>query len=460
VLRELSNGQTELWRKPLIIALEETPAWFAPLALLVPTVMAAFRASPLMKGITLSLITSSAFFWGGDLLGRAYVLSMPFYYSFLLPVSTLSGATLCGEMLVSEVKSSNRKLLFILFAMAVSIPTIWARFGHVSWRSEAFIFIILVIPLIFVLSSFQNRLLITISLTGVLTASLVVSSTAMFSWIAGHYQSNDIAVLELAADLENELPKAATDGRVMRFWYNDEKSTESMDTEMIGACWLHPFCKLLGKDGHYVPFLKMESADASAISESGTEIIVIMDKSPDQVARASKVIEEAGIPFHIVKTETLISRNDSAHRLSLAIVERNKTSPSNSIPIDLRNMKILHQGSFATTNNGIRITSPSIKGWDFVKIPVGTLQKGEAVAIRFKMRKGLMEFSINDKSNPHLDAVEKWPYNNDDQIFLVAPFYLSDAWVSLASMYPTGSVSSVTIENVEKVNPVEQSLGK
>jgi len=133
VLRDLGNGGAAQWKRPLEVVLRETPAWFAPVTLLVPVALSAFRGGFLLRGIGLSLLASIGLFWGGDLFGKAYVLSMPFYYSFLLPVTVLGTATLCGELIATQQKKLPRLFLFSGLVIAGVVPALLA---HLNWLSS------------------------------------------------------------------------------------------------------------------------------------------------------------------------------------------------------------------------------------------------------------------------------------------------------------------------------------
>ncbi len=409
LMHDLGGGQAALWKRPLAAALRAAPAWFAPLALLPALLLASVRGTPLVRGSALALLASACFFWGGDLFGNAYVLSMPFYYSFLVPVTTLSAATLCGELIVS--KERNNRLL---------------------WLSGI----------------------------GIILASVLISSTGMFSQMLGHYGAKDIPLLELASALSKELPKASSEGKVMRFWYDDDPAKSGgADRRMIGAFWLHTFGKLLGARDSYVVFPEMSSEDAEAIRSSSVNRMVIFDQNPALVNRALEEIKTYRLPYTISKRMTLRAESDSERTLEVVILERNPPLNKPLSLIDFKGWSAYHRGRVLSQSaEGTDLLSAAIKGWDFAKLPLGFLKKGTSLIISCRVERGMIRFGLHDGGGETLEHVELWPTKNLEQVILTAPYDLKDAVLTLHSMYPGGSKSQVFIEKVEKTDQFEKPL--
>ena len=460
VLRDLGNGGAAQWKKPLALVLRETPAWFAPLALLVPVAWSALLPtsishlpspiSALIRGVALSLLASIGFFWGGDLFGKAYVLSMPFYYSFLLPVTILGAATLCGELIASQQKKLPRLFLFSGLLIAGVTPALLANLNWLSPVTEAIFLTALVLPLLFIL---EKPLLTTLGLLGIASAALLVASTGMFSWIVGHYPSKDIPVLELTFALQKELPKAAEDGRVMRFWYDDDPGHPGgTDCRMIGSFWLHTFGKLTAEKDSYVSFPEMNASDAALISGSGMDRLVVFDQDPNQVAKALEVISARGLPFRVSKRVTLSAPSDPSRKLEVAILERMRPgTDASATPLDLRKIQAVNHGKMTLQGDAVELTSGTVRWWAFAKLPLGGLKKGESLRIRFKIEKGMIRFTLNDEKKESVEHVGKWRMADEQELILTAPRDLPDASLSLDSMYPYGTRSQVLIEKIEKI---------
>ena len=342
LMRDLGSGQAALWKKPLGVALKDCPAWFAPLALLPAFGMLWKRGSHLLRGGALSVLASTAFFWGGDLFGNAYVLSMPFYYS----------------------------------------------------------------------------------------------------------------VIELASALGKELPKAPSDREVMRFWYDDDLTKPGgSERRMIGAFWLHTFGKLTGYKDGYVLFPQMDPRDAEAVRFSGVERIVIFDQDHSQVEKALKHIEDHGLPFQVSKRFLLSARSDNSRKLEVAILERTIPTLEQKISnLDPNQLRVFHGGKVVWKGEALELTSGAIKWWDFAKLPLGDLKKGDGLHLRFRIEEGMIRFSLNDKKE-NLEHVEKWTSDGDQVVELVASRDISDAFLSLHSMYPNGARSRLVIETIEKMGP-------
>lgn len=407
VMKNLGGGQAALWKKPLSVALHETPAWFAPLVLLLPISIAALWGSFLLRGAALSLFASSLFFWGGDLVGNAYVLSMPFYYSFLLPVTILAEATLFGELLNEQ----ERKI--------------------------------------------GNRLLVGVSILCLSVASVLVYSTGMFSQFLGHYPRNDIPVLELTSALRHELPKAASDGSTMRFWYDDDLGKPGgSDRKMIGAFWLDVFGKLRGGGDDYVPFAPICAEDAAALAAAGPDRIIVFDQDSGKVTQALEWIRQAELPYRLSWEKRLMAPSDRTRTLEVAMLEREK---SNTQPLstwmDLQHIQTINRGHLTWDAQGAELNSGSVKGWEFAKIPLGKMKKGEAVRLSFRMEQGRIRFSLHDRIFSSQESVEKWTIPVDQEISLIAMHDLTNAWLSLDSQYPTGSESKGIIKWIARITP-------
>jgi hypothetical protein len=451
VMRDLGNGQTALWKKPLLLALHETPAWFAPLLLLLPVLLTAVRGSFLLRGSALSLLASSGFFWGGDLLGNAYALSMPFYYSFLLPVTILAGATLCGELLTCQYGWRTRGSLFLGLMGSVLIPPLTTCFGTLA--NLAPLSMLALLFLLFAAKSLQRPGLILLSMGAMGVASVAISSTGTFAQFLGHYPRNDIPTLELAAALREALPQAANDARVMRFWYDDNPSTfEGENRRMIGSFWLHVFGQLRGEHDRVIPFPKMSAGDTAALSASGIDRIVILDQNLERISAAEKEIQEQCLPFHLARKTSLTASSDSSKKLALAILERDPTPRSSELPQDIHLIQALHGGILVWKNNALALTSGRIKSWDFACLPLGALKKGERLHIRCYIKQGNILFALNNEDHP-MTTLQKWAMPEEQVVTLIAPDDLSAASLSFQSMYPRGSRSQLVITKIMKEQP-------
>lgn len=400
VMHDLGAGQTSLWKKTLSVALHETPAWFAPLSLLPALLLASLRGSSLVRGAAISLLASTGFFWGGDLFGNAYVLSMPFYYSFLIPVMTLASATLCGELISSKEK---RKGLILLSVIGISLSL------------------------------------------------FLVASTGMFAQMLGRYPYKDLPVLELALELRKALPKASVDGSVMRFWYDDDLARHGGgDRRMIGAFWLHTFGKLTGRDGSFVIFPKISDSDATAIAFSGPDRLVIFDQNPDQVSEGIDEIRSRKLPYRLAREFILHAPSDGSRTLNVAILDRDvhQNADVGLVTYDLMDIHVIHHGQFDKREEGVNLTSGFNKWWDFAKLPLGSLKKGENIHVRFQVESGNIRFALNVMESQLFEHIEKWPTSGEQELVLTAPQDLKDAWLSLHSMYPNGSRSGLLIKKI------------
>ena len=452
LIRDLGNGQAALWKKPILLALHEAPAWFAPIALLPVGCMTAWKGSPLVRGAACSLLMSVFFFWGGDLLGNAYVLSMPFYYSFLLPVTLLTTAVVCGELINRQPSGSVRMLIAGLLVSASMLPTLLARWENVGWIPvTVLVGSAVVLPLIW--KKLASRWLLATTLPLIFLSALVVARTGMFSQMLGHYIPKDEPVLEIASCLRGIIPSARSDQETTRLWYDDDPGKPGgSDRRMIGSFWLHYFGKFTGKDGNYIPFGEMDDANATAISENGPDRMIIFDQDPKKVEGAVSVIREKGLPFGICRREHIEAASDKRRTLDIAILERVHPALSTSRSAELP-WHQMHRGrSLSTTGENKEFLSSRIKWWDpLAEADLGSLQEGDRIEFPYIVRSGRIRFSLGEKGKEPMVTVEKWPSDNEAKLELTVPADMNDAVISIRNRNPTGSNSRIRVGGAQIV---------
>ncbi len=454
LMRDLDNGQAALWKKPVALALHETPAWFAPVLLLPLCCIAAWKGSPLMRGASCSLFTSTVFFWGGDLFGKAYVLSMPFYYSFLLPVTVLSAASGCGELVLRQTSRTSRLVVAGLLASASMIPTFLARFEMVGWVSYA-IFSGEAVVLVLIWKRLSCNWLVMAGVSLFFLASLAVAWTGMFSQMLGHYPAEDQPVLEIASRLRKIVPSALSDQGVTRFWYNDDPGKPgASDRRMIGSFWLHYFGRLTGQGGCYVPFGALDDPSVESISENGPERIIIFDQDPIQVVGAISEINAKGLPYKVSRQEELVAASDSRRVLNVAVMERSISSLGKK-PTSKFMWHQVHRGRVLSSDGrSTEFLSSRIKWWDpFAESDLGFLHKGDRIVIPYTIRSGRIRFDMEEKGNNKskvspLVTVEKWQSDHGSILEMTVPEDMNHAVVSLRNRYPTGAASQIRVGDI------------
>ena len=457
LMRDLGNGQAAQWKKPTSLALHETPAWFAPIALLPVCCMVSWKGSPLMRGASCSLLLSTTFFWGGDLFGKAYVLSMPFYYSFLLPVTVLAACAACGEMLSRQTSGVVRMMVAVLLALASALPVVMARWEMSGWVAFAVAgaSVLAVVP---IWGRLAAKSILMVYLPLLFLASLAVARTGMFSQMLGHYAAKDEPVLEIASRFRGIIPIAWLDQETTRFWYDDDLGKPGGgDRRMIGSFWLHYFGKLTGNGGDYVPFGLMDETNATAIGDNGPGRIVIFDQDPPKVSEAVSAIIAKGLPYTLSRREELMAASDSRRTLQVAILERLHPSfappPFAKVP-----WHPMHRGRLLISDGEfVELQSSRIKWWDpLAEADLGHLRKGDKVVIPYAIRSGRIRFGLGERGKEPLVTDEKWPSGHLSMLELTVPIDMSDAVVSLRNRYPTGSSSRIRVGGAQ----VFKNVGK
>lgn len=456
LMRDLGNGQAALWKKPTALALHEAPAWFAPIALLPLCGMAAWKGSSLMLGAACSLLLATGFFWGGDIFGKAYVLSMPFYYSFLLPLTVLAAGAVCGEVAGRQTSGAARIVAGGLLALAFVLPTLMARWEITAWVVAA-VAAASALTLILMRRKLAAAWLLAASLPLLFLASQAVARTGIFSQMLGHYATRDEPILEFASRLRGMLPSASSDQETTRFWYDDDFAKPGgSDRRMIGSFWLHYFGKLTGKDGDYIPFGTMDDATAEEIRENGPGRIVIFDQDPQKVTDACSVIRAKGLPYALSRKEKLVAGSDPRRTVQVAILERSMPTSEGS-PSAKVFWHRMHRGRLLSSNTeGEEFVSSRIKCWDpFAEADLGRLRKGDKVVIPYTIRSGRIRFSLGERGKDPLVSLDKWPADHEAKLELTVPADMGDALVSLRNRYPAGAASQIKLGAVSVFKSVE-----
>lgn len=447
LMRDLGNGQAALWKKPLGSALYEAPAWFAPVVLLPVVLVVARRGGPQARGAAVALLLGTVFFWGGDLFGKAYVLSMPFYYSFLLPISLLAGADLCGEVLRRQSSSGGRLSACFLMGAAVLIPVAAAGWG-VPGRVLAVAFAFLTAALVACRKSLSDPMTTGAAAASLFLSFLLLGSTGMFRQFLGHYGRDDVPVLEAAAALDRLIPSASADQETTRFWYDDDPSSPGgADRRMIGAFHLHYFGKLTAANGGYVPFGVISVEDGGDLRDNGPGRIIVFDQDPERVDAAVRSMEVAKLPYRVANRATLAAGAPPSTRgLSVAVMERSLTMPAGK-PVGGFPWHVMHRGHpVSAPGEQSEFLSGKIKWWDpFAEADLGALRKGDRITVPYRILSGRVRFSLGEKGREPVLSVEKWPSGQESVLVMTAPCDMNGAVVSLRNRYPSGSASRIRV---------------
>jgi len=457
LMRDLGHGQAAQWKKPTALALHETPAWFAPLALVIPLGLSAWRGSSLVRGGVLSLLWSIGLFWGGDLFGSAYVLSMPFYYSFLLPAVILASAILCGEVVSIQSASWLRGIASASLALVTIIPALSA--AHSLERIPiAYGGVVGVLCLLLVAwTNLSKRLLVILSVAAIGASVWMTASTGIFRQFLGYYQPKDIPVLELAAALRREVPMRWSDTKVTRFWYDDDLAKEgSSDRRMIGSFWLHTFGKLTGEKENLVPFTRITAPNAEAITISGVERIVIFDQKLAEVDQALKTIEESRLPFVLTKRITLHAKSDPVRVLEVAVLERQGMEKRGEFKaVELSGIRCGGHEKLQLEGGKARLTMSSNKWWNQAKLPLPSMKQGDRLRVKANIESGRVRFILGDEDLQFEEHADRWPSNGTQEMVLMAPMDLPHPELGMRSLYPNHSQSRLLLEEIgiERATP-------
>jgi hypothetical protein len=452
VMRDITAGKGACWKLPLSVALDHTPAWFAPIVLIPASIVIAYKGSTLAKGACASLILSSGFFWGGDLLGNAFVLSLPFYYSFLLPVTILSAAIIAAESFSIMDWESSKTVLFIVMASGLFLITLLASRCMLSLHLE-WIVILAGSGSMFVLrESIRVRVLLAVLVASILGAAVIVAGTWSFARLMQGYGTRDLEIIELATAMRSELPKASDDPKAMRFWCDDSEGTlGGRERRMIDSFWLNTFGMLRGNNDQIVEFLKMTPEDAKVIAQSGVDRIVVLDQEGNQVQNALQAMSDLKLPFHLLKRVSLHAGSSPAAEIQIAILERDAGSPSlSNQQIDLQQSQPLNGGKVTISEAGVFFTSTPKKWEEFASLPIGSISDHEELIMKCRIMSGRIRFALKNEKGQLFQIMDRWAIDGDQEIQLRLPKGINSGYLTLANLYPNGVRSTILLKSVSK----------
>ena len=445
LMREMSGGDTALWKKPLAAALSETPLWFAPFPFLMWALASWKKLDAFGRGAFGSLLLSAVFFWAGDLLGGAYALSMPFYFSFLLPVLLFSVIAFAGNA-ACHTKSSQEYLTFVLCASAtVAGPMILKAQLKWPWPMTFLLCAVTVLgcSLYFFRRAFQQ----TAFIFCLLFLSCLTLATSFFSQFLADVRiqnSKDHKIPALAVKLKQMLPPAS-EGDVIKFWYPESENSE---LKMLQSFFLHTFSMLPGHAG-FPKYPQISPEDAEAARRAGVQQVVVLDKDASRIDQALQAMAEAGLAFSVIQSETLPLGRDKI--FSKRVVLKN-SDVSNSTPINLSAINCFPEASIARNEGKCFLTTSDLRkperNFDFWC----SLSKFEAqateVSFTAKMLRGRADVFLIDNTGKVVSTVEIWPTDKP----ILRTLYAGDKRKAKALMIrnkmPDSSKSMVEISGI------------
>lgn len=403
---KMSDGQTELWKKPLAAAIVETPLWFAPFPLLLWAAIYWKRLDAFGRGAFCALILSTVFFWAGDLVGGAYALSMPFYFSFLLPALLLALLAFAGNAARLFESSLLKGLFFLCAAGAVVLPMV------LKAQTKLPIWLALLLCAATVLGCALYFFRRQVSQSAFLLCLLVLSFLSLASGFYSQFLAdvrirypNDRKIPALAVKLKQMLPPAS-EGDVIQFWYPEGSDTE---LKMLQSFFLHTFSMLPGEAG-FVKYPKMSVQDVGAIRRAGIQQVVLLDRDSARLDSALKAMGQAGLNATQLQAEEFRLGKDKIfyRRMLLKYPEM-----SNPAPIHLESLECSPEASIAPNDGKFFLTTSDIRkperNFDFWCSLSKFEPDASEVSFSAKMIRGRAEVFLIDDTGKVVSKVEIWP---------------------------------------------------
>ena len=446
LMRKMSGGDTNLWKKPFAAALSEAPLWFAPFPFLAWALVYWKKLDSFGRGAFGALFLSTAFFWVGDLIGGAYALSMPFYFSFLLPVFLFSLIAFAGNA-ARHTKSSEEYLLFVLCAtFAFAGPMILKAQSKWPWPITFSLCAVAVLGcgLYFFRRAFQQ----TAFIFCLLVLSCLTLATDLFSqFLADRKLASpfDKKIPAISEKIRDSLPPASQ-GEIVRFWYPDGHT----NLKMLQSFFLHTFSLLPGQSG-FLTYPNATAGDAAAIKAAGVQDIVLLDTDAARLNCAMNSLSKAGLFFDTAQANT--------YRLGreMLFVQRLKIQTpdfSSWTPLDLRTIQVAKNAAVAFGTQSVIVTT-SDRRWNFDSwIPIPKNDKNSDFGIKLQVLQGRVEVCLISKDSEDKDRVtasfEAWPTPNPVEYVLGSSGSRSVENILIRNKMPDTAVSKVEIFEVKQ----------
>lgn len=316
LMRGMAGGDTDIWRLPLGPSLAKTPAWFAPLPLLLWLGWRSIRGGALVRGAWVALLGATMFFWLGDLVGGAYALSMPFYFSFLFPAVVFAAGAAAADT-VTRLATGQRAFGVVL-VLVLALPSIaaawlpWSAAGVVLWGAViggVIVAAFLVRPAV--------SAAITVCILGI--ALNLTHHSRFFGQFFGDYavrNPNEHEVVRASRELFDMLPSAQESDEIVRSWYADETASE---LRTLQAFWLHAFSKLEGEPHVPAPYPALESKHAEFVRGSGVRWVVVLDNDAERIRLATERLLSTGLTGEVRKVGEFAQLDRPIHYAVVAL---------------------------------------------------------------------------------------------------------------------------------------------
>ena len=443
LMRKMSDGQTELWKKPFTAALSETPLWLAPFPFLAWALASWKKLDPFGRGAFCALLLSTVFFWAGDLIGGAYALSMPFYFSFLLTVLLFSLIAFAGNA-ARHIKSSQEYLIFVLCAAAaVAGPMILKAQLKWPWPITFSICAIAVLgcTLYFFRRAFQQTAFI-FCLLSCSFLSLATGFYAQFLADVRIQNSKEHKIPALAVKLKQMLPPAS-EGDVIKFWYPEWENNE---LKMLQSFFLHTFSMLPGYAG-FPKYPQISQEDAEAVRRASVQQVVLLDRDSARMDSAIQAMGQAGLSATHLQTQELQLGKEKIYfqRLKLDF-----PSPKLEQVTNLKSIEPATKASVALEERKFFLTT-SDERWNFdVLFDLGEQSEAKFLIFNGRVYKGRVEVCLFADNDKVVSKVEIWPTDKPVSRTLYAGHERHAKALMIRNKMPDTSQSKVEISEVSQ----------
>jgi hypothetical protein len=356
-MRKMSGGDTALWKKPFTAALSETPLWIMPFPFLAWALASWKKLDPFGRGAFCALLLSTVFFWAGDLIGGAYALSMPFYFSFLLPVFIFSLVAFAGNA-ARHIKSSQEYSIFVLCAAAaVAGPMILK--AQLKWPWPVTFSLCAVAVLGCSLYFFRRAFQQTAFIFCLLLVSLLTLATGFFSQFLADvriHNAKDHKIPALAVKLKQMFPPAS-EGDIIKFWYPE---SENKELKMLQSFFLHTFSMLPGHAG-FPKYPQISLEDAEAVRRAGVQQVVLLDRDSSRMDSAIQAMGEVGLNLSPLQLQELRLGKEKIFYRRLLLEYPEIKIP---MPISLDSLECSPEASFAINEGECFLTTSNQRNPD------------------------------------------------------------------------------------------------
>ncbi|MCS7008610.1 MAG: hypothetical protein NZL93_01575 [Chthoniobacterales bacterium] len=453
VMKDLSEGLANVWKRSISDVVSTTPAWLSPFPILLCMIFFLKNGGILLRGAWITLGLSAGFFWVGDLLGGAYALSMPYYFSFLFPAVFLANASCFSFIMNYKLLSHYSREYFLLTFLFIITGFLASSFSLARIENSLFSSLISICFVLFVcifafitFRKFQSKFLFFL-VVSIYSAWGLILATPFYSQFLGDYKrihGHETWQPVLVQKLSQLIPPAKFDSRIIRFWYDD---SEPGLLRMVQSSNLHTFSMLKKLDGTIVNFRPLSKLDIMQINETGVELIIALDEDSTRVYQVAASVPRADSSWEMRGSGSFYSGKKGFCYVMLVRKQPAFAPLSKPIPLSWQQLSSAYCSELP--EDAKFLVSPSKKWFLAGVAEIPNSEEGGILLFEGRVLSGRFRLLLQDAEEKALSYAEIWPTEKECQKFFLIPKNQQKLSLLLVNLSPNGSVSKIIITRTE-----------